>query len=267
MDPISRLARELKQLSGMLEAPDMARYLGHLVLTSPAIVASRTLVAADRRMNRLITVRLRDKRIRVPVGEITVLLGADDPTPTFGAVREMYAGNIYLAPFAPDLRVETAVDLGANRGLFSVLAAVVLEARTIVGIEPSAYYEPVFACLVRANRLEGCGLHRITAFGASMPGAGRVTLEEVMARFGMDRIGFLKCDIEGGEFDIFLNNNRFLERVDNIAMELHSIQGDSGKLLPVLEAHGFGVRVMDQMQRAVAIEHGHYLYAARSWRK
>lgn len=266
MNAARRLVRELRQLSGILDTTDMARYLANIALAAPSILASHSLVSADRRMNGVIKVSFCDKSIIVPVDEITRLMGDLDLTPTFGAVREMYSGNVYLAPFGPDLKVETAVDLGSNRGLFSVLAAVALEARTVVGIEPSEFYEPVLEALLRANHLEQHCIHRISAFAASSQAPGRITLEEVMARYSMDRIGFLKCDIEGGEFDVLVNNNRFLDRVDHIAIELHPEHGEVDALILALESHGLGLKLTDQHLRQVGIEAAHYLYASRTWR-
>lgn len=263
MNPVARLVRELKQLSEILEPVDLLRYLSYLVVSAPAILALGSLAPADRLMTHIIRVRQAGNTIRVPVGEITKLLCDNDPTPTFGAVREMYGGNVYLSPFPPDLAVETVVDLGSNRGLFCILARVVLKARTVVGVEPSAYYEPVLQSLIRANGLDRIGLHRITAFAASEPGPGKVTVAEIMAKYDMDRIGFLKCDIEGAEFDVFLRNNHFLEKVDAVAMELHPEHGEARRLQRELEGCGFIVCVTDQFGRNVSSEQANYLFARR----
>lgn len=99
MNAARRLVRELRQLSGILDTTDMARYLANIALAAPSILASHSLVSADRRMNGVIKVSFCDKSIIVPVDEITRLMGDLDLTPTFGAVREMYSGNVYLAPF------------------------------------------------------------------------------------------------------------------------------------------------------------------------
>lgn len=38
----------------------------------------------------------------------------------------------------------TVLDLGANRGIFSLLALVALEAELVVGVEPNPLYSSVF---------------------------------------------------------------------------------------------------------------------------
>ena len=259
-----RLFRELSQLRVLLDPDDFACYARNIACSFPSVMQARSLVPADQKMLRTINCSLGDVNIRVPIGEITDLLGANDTTPTFGAVREMYGGNVYLRPFRPDLTVPTVVDLGSNRGLFSVLAAVVLKARVVVGVEPAAFYEPVLQTLLRANNLVGRGLYRITAFAASELGPGKVTIPQFMAEYGIDRIGFLKCDIEGAEFDVLLHNNGYLARVDHIGIELHPADGDVRCLDDALLAYGFHTLATDQFGRPAPVATAAYLYASRS---
>lgn len=263
MNPATRLAREIGQLARVLDATDFARYMCFLLLRSPSILASRTLVPADRMMTARVAMSVGGKRIIVPVGEITALIESQDRTPTFGAMREMYAGNVYLAPFEEGFKARTVVDLGSNCGLFSILAAIVLGAETVVGVEPSIYYQPVLTRLVEVNGLDPMGVHQIAAFASSGPGPGKVTIDEIMNRFGMDRIEFLKCDIEGGEFDVFLRNNAFLDKVDRIAMELHPEKGDVDALRQALIERGFVPKITDQFGNDAASKEGHYLFATR----
>jgi len=45
-----------------------------------------------------------------------------------------------------------------------------------------------------------------------------------MDLYQIDRIDFLKCDIEGGEWDIFRNlSPDTLKKIDRIAMEAHGV--------------------------------------------
>lgn len=259
-----RLFRELSQLRVLLDPDDFACYARNIASSFPSVMHAGSLVPADRQMLRTINCSIGDASIRIPIGEITDLLGANDPTPTFGAVREMYGSNVYLRPFRSDLTVQTVVDLGANRGLFSVLAAVLLKARIVVGVEPSPFYEPVLQALLCANDLVGKGLHRITAFAASELGPGKITISKFMTEYGIDRIGFLKCDIEGAEFDVLLHNNGYLARVDHIGMELHPAVGDVRRLDEALLAYGFQTLATDQFGRPTPVVAAHYLYASRS---
>ena len=90
-----------------------------------------------------------------------------------------------------------------------------------------------------------------------------MTIDEIMKRFGMDRIEFLKCDIEGGEFDVFLRNNAFLAKVDRIAMELHPEEGDVAALRQALTESGFNSKVTDQFGNDAGSKEWNYLFASR----
>jgi hypothetical protein len=49
-----------------------------------------------------------------------------------------------------------------------------------------------------------------------------VTLENIFELYNLDRINFLKIDIEGGEYSIFDNiDPTLLNRIDKIAIETH----------------------------------------------
>ena len=48
-----------------------------------------------------------------------------------------------------------------------------------------------------------------------------LTMTEIFRLHGLEKIDFLKIDIEGSEFDLFINNNEWLKNVDKIAMEVH----------------------------------------------
>ncbi len=264
MDPASRLLRELAQLRGGLATSAFLRYLGCIGANTLAIARGRSLAPADHGMSRDVIFHADGKAITVPVGEIDKLLASHDTTPTFGSVREMYAGNAYLRPFKPGLRARTVIDLGSNRGLFLMLALTVLEADLAIGVEPQAFYDGAFEILLKANTIDPRSAHRICAFIASTSADGRQTMAKIMETHRLSSIGFLKCDIEGGEFDVFLNNNDFLRRVDNIAMELHPAEGDPRRLAAELQSFGFDLCLTDQFGATAPADRAHYLYASRT---
>lgn len=263
MNPAVRLGRELGQLAACLSMSDFTRYLVNVATHTPEVARRRSLVPADRAMTDEVCVTLHGRRIVVPLKIVQELLHAHHRTPTFGAVREMYAGNIYLRAFKPDLRADTVLDLGSNRGLFLLLANKVLDARLSIGVEPQSFYESAFWAIVEANGIDPKHFDRISKFVASTAGPAAVTVPQIMQNHGLASIAFMKCDIEGGEFDVFCNRNEFLRRVDNIAMELHPDKGEVGHLVSVLTGFGFIVRVTDQFGGDIPHAMGHYLYASR----
>ena len=68
----------------------------------------------------------------------------------------------------------------------------------------------------------------------------------------------------GGEFGGLLNNNDFLRRVDNIAMELHPAEGDPRRLAAELQSFGFDLCLTDQFGATAPADRAHYLYASRT---
>ena len=51
-----------------------------------------------------------------------------------------------------------------------------------------------------------------------------LSLDDLFAREGVERCSLLKCDVEGAEYDIFLNaSDETLKRIDTLAMEAHIV--------------------------------------------
>ena len=86
--------------------------------------------------------------------------------------------------------------------------------------------------------------------GASVMHAGApgervraLTLGELMAELGLDRIDLLKLDVEGAEASIFSAPDAgvWLERTGTVLVEIHG-ESASAAVVPVLREHGFSVR-------------------------
>ena len=240
----------------------MIRYISKLIQNAPTVLTKRTLAPADNAMNGDIIFGVNGNDIQIPLSAISRLLKNNDETPTFGSLREMYAQNVYLRAFRSSTRISTVVDLGANRGLFSILTILAYGADIAVGIEPMEYYTPVLNTLCRANNIDPCRLPREEALVGSKNGQGCVTILDIMGKYRLREIDFLKCDIEGAEFDVFLNENSFLQSVRNISMELHAERGDCQGIISLLKDIGFKVRVTDQFGAVVNGTRPNYLYAS-----
>jgi hypothetical protein len=81
-----------------------------------------------------------------------------------------------------------------------------------------------------------------TSHGAAQRPGG-VSAPEIMSDYRIDRIGLLKADIEGGEFAVFGDSEdpRWLERVDQMVLEVHSDWGDATSLIDRLRQHGYSM--------------------------
>ncbi len=72
------------------------------------------------------------------------------------------------------------------------------------------------------------------------------SLQRILDENGVQRVNFLKCDCEGGEYEIFRNlDDDTFARIDKIAMEFHEYAPgqDRAILIDLLKQHGFEVEV------------------------
>ena len=140
---------------------------------------------------------------------------------------------------------DVVVDLGANVGFFTARAA--KKASRVIGVDgsPEAY-----SCLV-----ENCkDLPNVQTLNASILSEEsnpswlwsykgnplRMTLEEMMSLYELEKIDFIKCDIEGGEYDLFSSLSlETLSKIDRIAIETHDENKNLDFYLPGKIRHSF----------------------------
>lgn len=261
-----RFDRLRQDITGVVRTVDVgtsARWLAGLVLRAPAIVRSGGLVPADQFVGGHLV------RVRVPSGQIALI-----PGPMFGSTRELYCRNVYLRDDLEVVPQSWVVDLGANAGMFTNLAAV--QGARVVAVEAQGGFVPEISQLARQNRTEdrvnvvnamiGANDPAIAAVGmladadewdhASHAAAERpetIGMSELMARFGIDRISLLKIDIEGGEFAMITEEDdlAWLDCVDQLTMEVHPEFGDVAELMRVCEQHGLVLASADNDGAAV----------------
>ena len=186
---------------------------------------------------------------------------------TAGA-REMYCRNVYLRTGFVMPRTGWVLDLGANRGLFSVWAA--LAGARVIAVEAQQGFGPEIQRLamhndvgdrvhveiavaggtVRAGATAGVVADdqrwADTSHGAPDRPAGR-SVPELMSAYRTGRVGLLKVDVEGGEFAVFgaCEDLRWLDQVDRVVMELHPAFGDTAALVGRLRQLGFAADPRD----------------------
>jgi FkbM family methyltransferase len=72
------------------------------------------------------------------------------------------------------------------------------------------------------------------------------SLRRILDENGVERVNYLKCDCEGGEYEIFrgLDDDTW-PRIDKVAMEFHEYAPGQhrSELIGLLERHGFAVEV------------------------
>jgi FkbM family methyltransferase len=166
-------------------------------------------------------------------------------------VRDCYLGDGFLT--IPD--GSTVVDLGANIGVFTMLALAQGPSVRAVAVEPNHDAARYLADAARLNgfedRLQIChaflgGRTSTQDQLAAMPdyaGSAFMTEEQLIERFNLTKIDFLKCDIEGSEFQLLTPDSRLLAMTRQLAIELHSEMGDPRAFMDMLRSLGFDVVV------------------------
>jgi FkbM family methyltransferase len=131
------------------------------------------------------------------------------------------------------------LDLGAHIGISACRFASRYPAATVIAVEPepdnfdllavnATPYEnivPVHAAIWdKAGRISlvdprgGSWAYQTTGTPGDIEA---VTIEELLARYGIEHVDLLKVNIEGAEIELFSGNCGWLDRVDAIVVELH----------------------------------------------
>jgi hypothetical protein len=165
--------------------------------------------------------------------------------PSFAIVQEMAIRGSYFRHHPETLpHFASAIDLGGNLGLFTLLLAPFSD--KVVTVET----DPVLCDLIRhnlaVNGIKHAGLENAYIGGAGMTpkGAASISLEELLRKHEVSQIGFIKIDIEGSEFELF-ESPSWLSITSYLSMEVHLEYGDFRLIKDRLETHGFEWSIAD----------------------
>lgn len=190
-------------------------------------------------------------------------------------IKEVFVEKAY-ADFFPFYQNAVVLDIGAHKGYFILWAIKNLELDSrICGIEASSSnykqlrknlesnkcdnVSTIHAAVCSSERGETCKLSLVRDINNSIctPGTGffesvpAMSLEKALSRFNVDRVDFLKMDVEGAEYEILSSSSKeTLQRISVISLEFHDLKkpehtanalrkrlGDSGFEI-VKAAHG-----------------------------
>lgn len=175
------------------------------------------------------------------------------------------------------------VDLDAKQGLFSIWAA--LTGANVVAVEAQQGFAQEISDLAARNGVsQRAHVEIAMASGVTVSGAtigvvaddnqwamtshgaparpADLSLPLLMSTYRIERIGLLKADIEGGEFAVFADNDLlWLERVDQLSLEVHPTFGDAASLIERFKCNGLTVDLRDNDSEQVAPSSIHLAYA------
>jgi FkbM family methyltransferase len=182
-----------------------------------------------------------------------------DTRPGLAALRDVYLERVYDHHFELD-RQGTVLDLGANIGMFTVLAArrLVPEGR-VVAVEPNPSVAGVLKRNLEENGISNVELIQAAAFtgdgearlqlashslGATIlvtdPAKQALTVPTISVSKLIKAIGpvdLLKVDVEGAEWSIFFDSDPCMWKgIKRIAMEFH-LDSAGGRTTADLSSH------------------------------
>lgn len=252
---------------------DATRWVASLAIHLSECARSRSLSPADRTWTRT------GARFRTSSGAVVSL-----PAAYTSGAREMYCRNVYLRTGLTMPRSGWVIDLGANRGLFSVWAAI--DGAQVIAVEAQQGFAPMIQTLAMHNGVtERVHVETAMASGVSTSGATvgvvaddlcwaatshgaparppDISMQQLMSKYRIDRVGLLKVDIEGGEFALLATDEdlRWLARVDQVALEVHGDHGDVAILVERLRRDGLTVDLRDNDGNRVPINSDSIDYA------
>ncbi|MBI2607942.1 MAG: FkbM family methyltransferase [Candidatus Doudnabacteria bacterium] len=181
---------------------------------------------------------------------------------------DIWGRQVYDRVFAIG-KHDVVVDVGANKGYFTVYASIQASKGRVFAFEPVPFLLEALAENIKLNQLsnveiiskalwETAGRYRMylteNIGGHSLyqkPWSKgeleieTMTLEQFMLDHGLEKINFLKLDCEGAEYNILLNiKPEILKRIEKIALEYHNFGVRSHhQLVDCLRQAGFDVKV------------------------
>lgn len=261
-----KLLSKIAQVWGLCGTGTGLRYAGAVIIHLPSILIRRNLQPADAAMSGHAHIGFHGQTIAVPFSAVDRVNTIAGDGPTFAGIREILGDAVYLRGFTRLGTLNTFVDLGANRGMVTVMAAKGLGIPKIVAVEAQAPYSACFEVLADANALTPDQRHRIVKFAGAVDDQTTVTVDGLCNAYDIDQIDFLKCDIEGGENEVVLGGApAFWHRVRLVAMELHpEVETRTDEIIQTMTADGFHVTVTDPDGRPIETMRATYLYASRN---
>jgi hypothetical protein len=193
------------------------------------------------KLNPIVKIKFRTYNFKVDL-KTTDELSAEGSY-TFGLIRELYIKNCYLKFYGGDIsKITTVVDLGGNRGVFSLLACNF--AQTVVMVEPQPKYEKIVRHNLALNNFSNLKfIGKYIGQNGSLDARqfDKTNLSSLIKDASIEEITFLKVDIEGAEFNLFSNPE--LQKIRYVAMEIHPQFGDTAGLIDRLQANGFQTKL------------------------
>lgn len=207
-------------------------------------------------------------------------------------VWEIFNRKSYSRPWYELNENDTAVDIGAHIGVFTLYAAANVPKGKVFAYEPIYGNFSLLKKNVKQNRLTNVKIfnkavtsngRKIKIYVSPSNSGGHsiypvdhnkiaevesVTLENLMKQNRISKINFLKLDVEGAEFDIILKTPKnVFKKIDKIVMEYHDFtakENNHKEIVSFLAECGFKTTVSGTFLESKIFRAGMIL-AKRNW--
>jgi len=175
----------------------------------------------------------------------------EDNYSAFGYIRELYIRDSYFKFHKNNVidKINTVLDLGANRGTFSVFMASFTN--IVISVEVQKKLVEVINHNMHINGFTNYAIENTFVGGKgyfSDLKKSSLSIQEILSKNGLDSVDFIKMDIEGSEFALF-EKPEWLKLTKYLSMELHPEYGNITSILDTLQKFNFAYKIVDEQFR------------------
>lgn len=235
----------LSDFNGLMRVCGLAigiKWLLFILVTLPQCIKQKNLQPADKLFGEgPVTVKAKYGKVKLIGGQV------------LSSIREIWVRNVYTKDnYVSIPESGVVVDLGANVGAFTILALANSKTCKVIAVEPNAEFNKLLLRQVSYNNFDNRVSLQRYFIGSSSPtqkemlkapdskDAQFITQKEFIELNNLSRIDFLKCDIEGSEFD-FINDTSLLQITQQLAIEIHDSAGNRNEFIAKLIEIGFSL--------------------------
>jgi hypothetical protein len=269
---LKRLVDDITYSWSSMPKSQALRWYGSILRHAPTVWKEKKFYSADADMDGDIRFKIFGTEFPVDIAALASTGG----NPPYAFYRELFVRQIYFRAFK-HLDFTTTLDLGCNVGVVTgVMKQLGGPQSRSVGVDAREYKDNGFRA--KMETVPGITLTKGVLCGESirhdpallkamcdpweLDATTATTIGEVMDKYGLEHVNFLKMDIEGAEFAIFADSLEWLKRVDNVAMEVHNDEGDPTGVVERLKEAGFKVKWTDENGDPVETRKACYIYAS-----
>lgn len=167
-----------------------------------------------------------------------------DPRSALQVICGLYERETYGYLQKLTTGIESAVDIGASQGEFTIFLLKVVGAKTVLAFEPDSEHRDTFQANLKENGLDGDKRLQVVRKYLGQRENNEWTTLNSFANVLREPV-FIKMDVDGGEVDLLLGGGELLNlaRV-RLLIETHSAELEK-QCIKILENHGFTTKIID----------------------